>query len=230
MNIITRIKDYRTWAHFVVSGFISGLANAALNYITFSVSHDTGIGGLPDPASISWQGWGIVALIGGIIGALNRLKETPLPPLATTVFLASCLLFFSACDPSTRQPAEPQITKAGKISYTDETGRKLEILDWYNTKKISIRFDSLGNPVFSSEFQPAESKAAYDVIGKIIGSNAPENILGRIIKEGFDGAGRQVNPLNPALQGLEAGDIRALLSHVSKLKSQAAAENLGPPE
>jgi hypothetical protein len=153
----------------------------------------------------------------------------------TLAIIAACLLI--ACFPGMEKKDQKPSTQAGEIDVSFEQENadgsvsrlNFTATDWQNNKPITVEFDESGKPKFSSKFAPSDSKAFYDVLGKIVGHDAPEKILARIIKEGFDGAGRQVNPLNPALQGLEAGDLRDLMTMATKFKKESEAKPIAIP-
>lgn len=139
-------------------------------------------------------------------------------------------------DDAEEKRAERPAATAGTIDVefnkTSEDGTqssvKISATDYNSDKEINFRWDANGNPVFSSQFKPKQSKEFYAALTKIIGTDAPENILGSIIREGVDGAGRQINPISPALQGLTADDFRALTAGLQRLREESQAQPINP--
>lgn len=117
MSIITRLKDPGSWLYGLLSAFITGLANAALNYVSFSIAHDAGAAGVPDPATIAFKVWAIIALVGGLVGALSYLKQSPLPGLTVVVLAGSMAIGLQGCawdTPPAASGSDPEPASTGK--------------------------------------------------------------------------------------------------------------------
>jgi len=218
------------WFIGLLKSVAAGIGSSTTLFLTMIPCHSR-IEGIPDPASISWKGWGYFVLVGMIVKAAEYLRNIELPniTLPKTSLFSFCIclvILLASCATTEENDARTygEGVAATSTEFNPDGTKKSEFTFkadiWDNNKTMTVSRLADGTTVFSNEFDPAVSLAELEMLKTVIPQTAQVAIRTLI-----DSGAKAVNPVG----GLSPDQLNVAAGMLSRLEQQSQANSLPIP-